>query len=187
YHFHQSQHHLYWQNQDALAEAPAADESYDPAAFTRGVNGWAEGMCLLDRYIKNTQEILGPLHKLTAETLAERFEILDAGRTLQRTTFGNGVQVTANLGKSNAEVASPVGGQVLLPPLGLLVEGPTFAAFRALSWAGRRYDEAVLFTLTSLDGRPLEQSGVVRVFHGFGDAHIMVRGQEYKVRREAVV
>lgn len=76
---------------------------------------------------------------------------------------------------------------MLLPSFGLLVEAPTFAAFRAQSWGGIHYSAPVLFTLTSLDGRKLLESASVRVFHGQGDTRIMVRGQRYEVQREAVI
>ncbi|MHB1356166.1 MAG: DUF5696 domain-containing protein [Anaerolineae bacterium] len=187
YHFHQTHHHLYWQDAEKLRELPEAAGILDVGAFTRAHNGWAEGMCLADRYMKNTQEILGPLHKLTAQTLVERFEFLDAARLARQTTFGNGVKVVVNFGHESVSVLSEAGGEVLLPPFGLLVESPTFVAFRALSWDGILYSAPVLFTLTSLDGRTLTESTNVRVFHGHGDARIMVRGRCYDVKREAVI
>ena len=50
-----------------------------------------------------------------------------------------------------------------------------------------RYSAPVLFTLTSLDGRKLPESASVRVFHGHGNAGIMVHDQCYEVKREAVI
>ena len=105
--------------------------------------------------MKNTHEILGPLHRLTAETLIARHEFLDDARLVRRTTFGNGVTTIVNGSPQDVVVRSELGGEVALPPYGLLVEAGTFVALVARSWGGHDYGAAVLFTLTSLDSRAL--------------------------------
>jgi len=74
-----------------------------------------------------------------------------------------------------------------LPPFGFLVEAPEFVAFHATRWAGREYPGAAMFTLRSLDGRPLRRSGQVRVYHGWGPAEVRVGERDFTVPRQAVV
>jgi hypothetical protein len=82
---------------------------------------------------------------------------------------------------------SPLGGGVLLPPLGFIAETRTFVAFQASRWNGRAYREPTLFTLRSVDARPLALSKLVRVFHGFGDERIDVFGRMHAVVREGFI
>jgi hypothetical protein len=185
--YHSLGKHLYWQDTAAQKELPFPEGPYDPAAFTRAHNGWAEGLCLWDRFIKNTHEVLGPLNALTAETLIERYAFLDEARLIRETTFRNGVRAVVNGSEAVFTASSPLGERVRLPPYGFLVEAGTFAAFHALSWGGRAYHRPVLFTLTSLDGKPLAESGRVRVYHGFGDAQLAWRGETVEVRREEIL
>jgi hypothetical protein len=185
--YHNVPAHLYWEGATDCDELPFPDGSYDPAAFTRAHNGWAEGLCLWDRFIKNTHEVLSPLNRLTAETLIERYEFLDEQRLVRKTTFGNGVTAIVNGSVEVYEATSALGGVVRLPPYGFLVEADTFVAFHALSWGGVAYDAPVLFTLSCLDGQPLAKSGKVRVFHGFGDARLNWRGDVVEVKREQVI
>ena len=49
------------------------------------------------------------------------------------------------------------------------------------------YAAPALFTLTSLDGAPLDQAPAVRVFHAFGDPRLSWGGQTIEVIREAIV
>ena len=125
--------------------------------------------------------------RLTAETLIERYDFMDQARLVRRTTFGNGVTATVNGRPEVYETTSVLGGTVCLPPYGFLVESETFVAFHALSWGDVVYEEPVLFTLSSRDGRPLIGSEQVRVFHGFGDARLSWRGEVIEVVREQVV
>jgi len=52
---------LYWQNAPTDELALPESEEPDVGCFTRGHNGWTQGMCLVDRFVKNTAEILSPL------------------------------------------------------------------------------------------------------------------------------
>jgi len=177
---------LYWKDEDGAAGAPRAEAAYDPALYTRAHNGWAAGMHIWDRFIKNTHEILSPLYARTARALIGRYEFLDTDRLVRRTTFANGVTVLVNGGATDYGSASSL-GDVVLPPYGLLVEAGSFAALVVTAWDGERYDGPVLFTLTSLDGMPVVQSRKVRVFHGFGDARLLWGGAVAEVQREAVL
>jgi hypothetical protein len=172
--------HLYWKDPSGSAPEPKAQPGLGGAAsFTRADNGWAEGMCLTDRFFKNTHEILGPLAAATAHRRLEKLEFLTPDRAVRRATFGDqGVVVTVNFGGADYVAKSGRGQEVALPPFGFLIESPEFVAFHAMSWAGRRYEKPVLFAIR-LDDRK------TRIFHGFGDARLSWLGQELEVRREA--
>jgi len=178
---------------DQLAFTPEGSTSsrdpHDPARFVRADQGWAEGLHPLDRFLKNTHEILGPLNALTAQLPMMRFEFLTDDLSVRRTVFGrdNAITTVINLGNEPFATEAAVGGTVLLPPGGLLVESPTFVAFCASAWNGQRYAQPTLFTLQSLDGHPLLRSEQVRVFHGFGDPNLSWHGELHVVKREAVL
>jgi hypothetical protein len=145
--------------------------------WARGDGGWAETLCPTDRVIKNMWEVLSPLNLLTAERPLDSHEFLTEDRGLQRTRFGD-CTITATYGKP-AEV-----GDVTLPPYGFLMESPTFVAFLATRYAGIQYATPTLFTVRSLDGKPIAESSRVRVYHGFGDPRIQLAGHEHSVIRE---
>jgi hypothetical protein len=73
------------------------------------------------------------------------------------------------------------------PPYGFVAESRTFAAFHALSYGGLRYDAPAMFTLRSLDNRPLSRSSQVRVYHAFGSDQIRLGKKTLAVPREAIV
>ena len=172
------------------AKAAPVAVAGDPALFVRADGGWADGMHPYDRFTKNTYELLSPLNELTSRTTITRHEFLTPDRTVRRTVFGEGegaVAVTVNLGAAPFEASSKLGGKVVLPANGLLVDSPMFVAFHATSFGGINYERATLFTLRSLDGRPLAESKKIRVFHGFGDPRIQLRGAAVKVEKEQIV
>lgn len=185
--YHSLGKHLYWQDPDGLAEAPAALGPYDPAVFTRAYGGWAQDLCLWDRFMKNTQEVLGPLSKRTAQALIERYDFLDSQRLVRKTTFSNGATAVVNASEQDYSLTSALGGKVVLPPYGFLIEAASFAAFHATSWGGLTYSTPALFTLTGLDGQSLDKAASVRVFHAFGDPHLAWRGQTHEIVRETIL
>lgn len=166
--------------------APAVDRS----CYTRCDQGWGEGQHPMDVFLKNTQEVLGPLNAATFHQRLERFEFLNADGNLRRAVYGEGaaqVVVTANFGPEPGRVVSALGGEVVLPQWGLLVEAPQFVAFHATRWAGRDYPEGVLFTIRAEDGKPLATARKLRLFHGFGNPELVWQGRNLRVEREATV
>jgi hypothetical protein len=162
----------------------------DPAVFVGGDGGWTAGMHPYDRFVKNTHEVLSPLNELTARMPMTDHQFLSPDRKWQRTVFGSGreaVVVTVHAGEGAVRVKSALGGEVELPPFGFLVESPQFVAFHAASWHGRPYPAPALFTLRSLDGKPIDRSGQVQVFHGWGAPGIRIGGREFQVRRQAIL
>ena len=192
--YHDVPQHLYWKSttkeSEPLPLRPfVADSGKDPALFTRADNGWAEGMHVLDRFVKNTYEVLSPLNELTARVPMTGHTFLTRDRKVQRTTFGEGrtaVTVIVNAGDTDYACDSRAGGKLRLPPNGFLIDSPSFAAFYARDWNGMAYEEPTLFTLRSLDARPLGKSRKVRIYHGFGDDQIRVGKTLLRVQREEV-
>ncbi len=185
-HYHSIPDHRYW------TEKPQARKPSGPrACFARTDQGWAEGLHPTDAFLKITHEVLGPLNEATAHERLARLEFLTPDGSLRRAHYGEGpaaaTVVVVNFGKSDAEVPSQLGGSVVLPPWGFVVESPGFAAFYAKSWGGREYPDGVLFTLAAVEGKDLRQAARVRVFHGFGDPKIAWRGATHDVRREEVI
>ena len=148
--------------------------------WSRGDGGWGEHLCPVDRVIKNTWEILSPLNLITAETPLTSHEFLSADRLVQRTRFGD-LTITVAY-----EKPAKIGDQIV-PAHGFVIESPRFVAFCATRYNGIDYPTPALFTARSLDGRPLAESGQVRIYHGFGDRRIRLSGREFEVVREEIV
>ena len=169
---------------------PAASKGTgDRALYTRGAQGWSDGMNRLDRFVKNTAEILSPLNELTARTTVTDHQFLTGNYKVQRTVFGEGTnrtEVIVNANSGNyAYAAGGNLGTLLLPPYGFLVQSPTFVAFCALETGEGKFSGPTLFTVRSLDGKPLGPGVRARVFHGFGDPQFTWSGKTFAVTREA--
>jgi hypothetical protein len=158
-----------------------AERATNTACFSRADQGWGTELCAQDRSIKNTYEVLSYLNRLTAETPMTDHEFVTADHRVERSAFGN-VQITVNYGPEPYEHDGTV-----LPAFGLLVQSPTFVAFHASRYAGIDYKPSALFTMRSLDGKPLDESKQVRIFHGFGPTQVRVGDKVVSVEREAVV
>ncbi len=163
---------------------PAGDAA-DSAMYVRADNGWAAGMHPVDRFVKNTYEILSPLNEITSSMRMTGHEFLTPDRLVRRTTFGQGpsaVIVTANGAARDFACRSASGGEVVLPPYGFIVESPQFTAFCARRWNGVDYGTPTLFAI-----RDTGQPNQVRIYHGFGDPRIRLGSADYQVEKEAVV
>lgn len=188
--YHNLPDHLYWRAAPQADTAPVPAGAPDPALFTRAGGGWAEGLHPVDRFLKNTHELLSPLHEIAAKMRMTHHEFLSADRKVQRSLFSDGrqtVEVVVNSGNSTFHWQSKLGGPIDLPAYGFLVESPEFVAFRSLLWSGRSYDAAPVFTLRSLDGKALSESHRVRVFHAMGPPQLQLRGSMRSVVRETVI
>jgi len=188
-HYHSFPDHLYWQSPSGQGEKKADNQASENACYTRSDNGWAEGMHPVDVFLKNTQEVLGPLNAATAHSRLTWLEFLAGDGTVRQATYGSGddaTRVVVNFSQKEAQVKSKLGGEVVLPAWGFVVESPRFLAFYALRWAGQEYDKGALFTVRTLDGTNLEKSQRIRIFHAFGPSTIRWRDTDYQVRREAI-
>jgi putative endopeptidase len=166
--------HLYWRH----VAAPGRPRTM--GLWSRGDGGWPERLCAEDRVIKNTWEVLSPLNRLVAQRPLASHEFLTPDRLVARTRFGDAT-ITVAYGQP-ARV-----GDNILPACGFIVESPSYVAFCATRYNGLDYAQPALFTVRSLDGRPIGESSKVRIYHGFGDARIRLAGKEFQVRRESVV
>lgn len=159
--------------------------------FVKADNGWAQGLHPMDRFIKNTCEILNPLNEITARLPMTEHRFLSKDRKIQQSVFGekgNLVTVTVNASMKNFTVKSKYSNsEVVLPPYGFLVESSGFVAFNAIEWNGIHYNEPALFTVKTLDGKEIPRSKKMRVFHGFGDDRIRIGSKTYSVKRETVL
>lgn len=181
-HYHNLPSHLYWQQPARPAPVkPDQPMAPDPAVFTRAENGWASELHPVDRFVKNTYEILSPLNEITARMRLTQHQFLSADRKVQRTVFGEGegaVAVVINAGAKPYQHQSKLGGLVELPPYGFVIESATFVAWHAVTWNGVRYDSPVFFTLRSQDGQAINRSKSVRIYHGFGDDRLKLTRSE---------
>jgi hypothetical protein len=189
-HYHSFGDHLYWKSATDRGKAGRAGRAPDRSCYTRSDSGWAEGMHSLDVFLKNTQEVLGPLHRETAHAVLTKLRFVTKDSAVREATYGYGrdaTKVIVNFGTAQARVTSTLGADVVLPPWGFVVEGPRFAAFHACRWGGQDYGEGALFTLRAMDGKSLMEARRVRVFHAFGPAAIRWKESSYKVQRERVI
>lgn len=152
------------------------------APLSRGDQGWGQHLNAVDRFIKNTYEVLSPVSRLVANERMTGFERFGPHGKAVKTTFSGGVRIVVN----EEEVPVRYNG-TLLPSFGFLVEAPTFFALHASEWNGLSYNRPVLFTITSLDGQRLETCRTARIYHGFGDPRIAWRGKVWNVVREETV
>ena len=148
--------------------------------YARGDGGWSANLCATDRLIKNLHEVLSPLNEMTADTPMTSHEFLTEDRLQQRTRYGD-ITVTVAYEKP-AKVSDN-----MVPANGFVVESPRYKAFCATRYNGVDYKTPALFTIRSLDGKPIAQSSKVRIYHGFGDKHVKIGGKTFEVEREAVV
>jgi hypothetical protein len=172
-----------------LEQSPVQNQM-DPAVFTHADQGWAEDLHPLDRFVKNTYEILSPLNELTSQSTMTEFEFLTSDYKVRRSLFGEGsdaLAVVVNADHLPYLYKSQSGEEIELPPFGFLIESPVFVAFHALNWNGLHYDEPAFFTLRSLDAQPLSRSKRIRVYHGFGDTRLKLKGTMRNVAKEIMI
>jgi len=187
--YHSIPRHLYWKNEFEPATAPSTNAP-NPALFARADGGWAAELHPMDRFVKNTYEILSPLNELTARMRMTQHRFLTPDRKVQQSTFGEGadaVVVVVNEGREPFTYSSRFSGKVELSPYGFVAESRTFVAFHASSYSGLTYSAPVMFTLRSLDNRPLSRSRQVRVYHAFGSDQLRLGKATVAVPTEAVL
>ncbi len=166
-------------SEERITTQPSPSDPTDEL-WSRADGGWGEHLCRTDRVIKNVWEVLSPLNRITAESPLDEHRFLTTDRLVQQTRFGDTTITVAY--KESAEV-----NDNKVPPYGFIVEGPKFIAFCATRYNGIDYSTPTLFTAQSLDGKPIQDSQQVRIYHGFGDQQVRLLGREFQVTREAVV
>lgn len=172
--------------QTRIALEPRDRPRLDALCLARADGRPPDDLCLTDRFIRNTYEVMSPLAQLTARLPMTAHQFLTPDRRVQRTVFGDDVEVIVNLSGENCRTAT-AGGEALLPPFGFSIWAPQFRAFHALSWQGIEYRSPALFAIRAMDGHPIESSRKLRIFHGFGETAVRVRGETYTVDAERVI
>ena len=173
--------HRYWIDggeEEMLAEEDARDPRF---AFVRSDRGWGSGLCVTDRLIKNTWEVLSHLHRAIGDSPMTDHRFLREDRSAETSSFDD-VRVTVNYSDEPLTV-----GEALLGRCGFVVESPRFVAFFALRFGGVDYPQGACFTMRSLDGEPLFESRRMRVFHAFGEPTVRLWDGLRDVEREAVL
>jgi hypothetical protein len=189
-HYHSFPDHLYWKSSADQSKGDEGSQTPDRSCYARSDGGWAEGMHPLDVFLKNTHEVLGPLHRETAHAVLTKLEFLTKDYSVRKATYGYGpdaTKVIVNFGTTEAKFTSTLGGDVILPPWGFVVEGPRFAAFHASRWNEQEYGKGALFTLQAITNENLNEAHRIRIFHAFGPANIRWKEDVYKVEREQII
>lgn len=145
--------HLYFKNAGNASDAPLFARMDQPG-----------NLCETDRFIKNTYEILSPLSRITAHTPMTAHEFLTPDRKVERSRFGD-VEITVNYGEKPYRA-----GKTVLPRWGFLVQSPTFVAFYATEYRGKKLSSPTMLSAWAVDGKPLSKSANVRIHRAFGDA-----------------
>lgn len=167
--------HRYWLDPERHYQPPADAEAR--LVFARGGR-----FNLIDQFIKNTYEVLSPLHRITALLPMTDHRFLTPDRRVETTRFGQDVNILVNYGP--ADYQAP---QVTLPAYGFLIESPQLVAYYARRYRALSYQDPPLFVLRSEDDRPLASSRRVRIYHGFGDRRVEFRGKIVEVENERLL
>ena len=149
--------HRYWTRPDGDFK-PSSD------ATNRLVFAHKPGLGLTDGFIKNTYEILSPLHRLTALMPMTDHRFLTAERTAEATRFGKEVEITVNYDPSDF-----VTDHAVLPQYGFLIESPTLVAFHARSYRDMKFGKPTMLVVQSTDGKSLNSSEALLMYSGCGD------------------
>ena len=129
--------HRYW-------TSPDGDFKPQAGAEARLVFAHKAGLGLTDGFIKNTYEVLSPLHRLTALMPMTDHRFLSANRKAESTRFGEDVEITVNY-----DAADLVLKNAVLPQYGFLIESPTLLAFHARSYGAMKFTQPTMLVVRS--------------------------------------
>ncbi len=162
--------HRYWTSAESDFHPPASSDS-------RLLFAHKSGFGLTEGFIKNTYEVLSPLHRLTALMPMTDHRFLMPNRKAESTRFGKDVQVTVNYDSADLVLKNAV-----LPQYGFLIESPTLVAFHARSYGKMRFTQPTMLAVQSEDGKPLRSSRRVGMYSAFGDALSKWDGKSVSVK-----
>ncbi len=149
--------HRSWTSTEGDFKPPADAEA-------RLVFAHKPGLGLTDGFIKNTYEVLSPLHRLTALMPMTDHRFLKPNRKAESTRFGKDVEITVNYDASELVVKNAV-----LPQHGFLIESPTLVAFHARSYGTMHLTQPTMLVVQSLDRKNLKSSRSIQMYAAFGD------------------
>jgi hypothetical protein len=165
--------HIYWED---------PEQNYEVGDEGRALYSQGGQFTRIDQFIKNTYEFLSPLHKLTATMPMTDHAFLAEDQMVERTVFGDDVEITVNYGEEDFEVSD-----VILPQWGFLIKSPSLVAFCAVAYQGIEYSEPTLFVLHARDGELLSQSDNIRIYRGFGGGSVKLNDQVFEVETERII
>ena len=163
--------HRYW-------TSPGGDFKPVDAADPRLVFAHKAGLGLTDGFIKNTYEVLSPLHRLTALMPMTDHRFLKANRRAEVTRFGEDVEITVNYDATDLVLKDAV-----LPQYGFLIESPSLVAFHARSYRALKFTKPTMPVVQSADGKPLSSSQELRMYAAFGDTPSRWDGKAITLKR----
>ncbi len=163
--------HRYW-------TSPATDFHPPEEARARLVFAHKIGCGLTDGFIKNTYEMLSPLHRLTALLPMTDHRFLKPNRHAESTCFGKDVRITVNYDAGDLVLPNAV-----LPQYGFLIECPTFVAFHARSYHTLRFAQPTMLAVQSLDKESLKSSRKLQMYCAFGDCPAEWNGRKVTLKR----
>ena len=162
--------HRYW-------TSPAGDFRAPEDAQGRLVFAHKAGYGLTDGFIKNTYEVLSPLHRLTALLPMTDHRFLKPNRKAESTRFGKDVEITVNYDTSDLVLKNAV-----LPQYGFLIESPTLVALHARSYRTIQFTQPTMLVVQSLDKKNLKSSGNIRMYRAFGDYLVKWNGRDVTLK-----
>ncbi len=165
--------HIYWKD---------PSQNYKPKNPSKILYAQGNRFGLIDQFIKNTYEVLAPLNRLTALLPMTDHEFLSVDRQVERTRFGDDVEIVVNYGVKEFTVSD-----VTLPQYGFLVNSPKLIAYCATRYHGVNYKQPSLFVIRAEDAQPIASSGKIAVYHGFGSPRVEVNGEIYEIETERVL
>jgi hypothetical protein len=149
--------HRYWTSSAGDFKAPED-------AQARLLFAHKAGCGLTDGFIKNTYEVLSPLHRLTALLPMTDHRFLKSNRRAESTRFGKDVEITVNYDSSDLVLKNAV-----LPQYGFLIESPTLVAFHARSYGTMQFTQPTMLVVQSADEKNLTSARNIQMYGIFGD------------------
>ena len=162
--------HRYWSSPDGDFKPTAGSDS-------RLVFAHKADLGLTDGFIKNTYEVLSPLHRLTALLPMTDHRLLTPNRKAETTRFGKDVEITVNYDSKDLVLDKAV-----LPQYGFLIESPTLVAFHARSYRTMQFTQPTMLVVQSADGKRLTASRQLRMYVAFGDAPAKWAGRPVTIK-----
>jgi Family of unknown function (DUF5696) len=162
--------HRYWTNSAGDFKAP---EDAQP----RLVFAHKAGCGLTDGFIKNTYEVLSPLHRLTALLPMTDHRFLKSNRKAESTRFGKDVEITVNYDTTDLVLKNAV-----LPQYGFLIESPTLVAFHARSYGAMQFTQPTMLVVHSADGKSLKACRNIQMYATFGDRPAKWDGRDVTIK-----
>jgi hypothetical protein len=162
--------HRYWTSPAGDFKAP--EETQDRLVFAHKA-----GCGLTDGFIKNTYEVLSPLHRLTALLPMTDHRFLKANRKAESTRFGKDIEITVNY-----DTTDLVSKNAVLPQYGFLIESPKLVAFHARSYRTLKFTQPTMLVVRSADGKNLKASRNIQMYSAFGDRPVKWNGTAVTIK-----